>query len=676
MAEALALGDGRAALRVHSPAKAAYRAEIDGLRAVAVVAVLLFHAKLGPFRGGFVGVDVFFVISGFLITQLIVADAENGRFSFLDFYERRIRRLFPALFATLCASLAAAALLFLPFDFRGFGRNVVGVTLFVSNIFFFRQTDYFDSPAEVKPLLHTWSLGVEEQFYILFPIMLVLLLRRRRETAVLALGAAAILSFGASVLVLPMSRAAAFYLTPFRIWELLIGSLLALGAVPQLRNAASRTLASALGVGFILAAVLLYSPMTPFPGLTALLPVLGAALFVHAETPGLSPVGRLLARAPAVFTGKISYSLYLLHWPLIVFAGYYWIHEPSLLQKLSLVAASFVLAALSWRFVELPFRRARTGSSDRLPYAAGAAMACAALAGAGIYWSRGLPGRFPPEVDALSSYSFSMNPKADMCGDVGLQLAPSSPCTIGDPASATQLLWGDSHAGALFGALDEISRTGPATVYAATPRCPPLLGVGTDAQCIRANDRKLHYVLAHPEIRTIIVAARWSLYVNGRATGLGPAETNGSVPELRTRDGRLLAQFSQAARHEFSKGLHGLVERLLASGRKVVLVYPIPETGYDVPSTLARLSNRGDDPGSFTTPLGAYETRQEFALETLDSFGDRPHLERVYPQEVLCRGRRCLTSKNGKPLYFDSHHLSIAGARLLEPQLRASLAEE
>jgi peptidoglycan/LPS O-acetylase OafA/YrhL len=677
MAEALVPQRVHVHLRAHPVAHVAYRAEIDGLRAVAVLSVLLFHARLGPFTGGFIGVDIFFVISGFLITQLITEQCEQNRFSFLYFYERRIRRLFPALFVMICATLVVAAFLFLPPDFRAFGRNVIGVMLFASNIFFFKQTDYFDGPAEVKPLLHTWSLGVEEQFYILFPLLLVFLLRKRRETAIMALGLLAATSLVACVLVLPISTAAAFYLTPFRIWELLIGSLLALGAVPQLHKPFQRAVVSALGIGCILFAALFFSRMTNFPGLAALVPTIGAALIIHAESNGLSPVGRLLASPAAVFTGKISYSLYLWHWPIIVFGGYYLIHELSTLHSLGMVSLSFGLATLSWHFIEVPFRKARTASASRLLFGVAAAgIACAALTGMLIYSSRGLPHRFSREVDALSSYSFSMNPKSDKCGDVDLQLAPSSPCTIGDPARATQFLWGDSHAGALFGAMNELSRAGAATIYGATPRCPPLIGIGTDPQCIRANDRKLNYVLSHPEIRSVIIAARWSLYVNGRATKLGPAETNGSVPQLETRDGEDLKQFSEPARREFRRGLEALISRLLASGKKVVLVYPIPETGYDVPSTLARLRYRGEDPAGFTTPLSAYNERQAFVLEMLDSFGSQRNLMRVYPQRVLCRGRRCLTSIGGKPLYFDSHHLSIPGSELLVPQLKASLADQ
>lgn len=654
--------------------RAGYRADIDGLRALAVVPVVLFHADLPGFGGGFVGVDVFFVISGFLITQLIAQDAWAGRFSLAHFYERRIRRIFPALFAMLCAVMIAGAFLFLPADFRSLGRNAVGATLFVSNLFFWEQSDYFDGPAETKPLLHTWSLSVEEQFYIVFPLLLVWLLKRGRSHAVLAIGALALLSFAASVIAVAGDRATAFYLTPFRVWELLLGSLLALGAVPPLRSARAGGAAAAAGLVLILAAVIGFSAMTPFPGAAALLPCVGAALIIHSGSSGKLPaVGRWLAKPVPVFIGAISYSLYLWHWPLFVFAEYYQIHELSTFQSLGLVAACFALAALSWRFIEVPFRKGRAMGGAPMFAAAGTVMACAVLAGTAVYVRQGMPQRFAPKVDALSDYAQSVNPMSDRCEAVELQLAPGSPCTIGDPARATQFLWGDSHAGALFGAFQAIAADGPATIYGATPRCPPLLGVGTSESCIAANRRKLDHVLARPEIRNVVIAARWSLYLDGRAVDLGPAETNGNLPELERADGRTLEQFSPEARAAFRSSLHDLIQSLLRGGKRVVLVYPIPETGYDIPSTLARLSSRGEDPSRFTTSTQRYLERNRFVRHMLDNLGEHSNLVRVRPRRVLCRGPKCLTNVGGKPLYFDSHHLSLPGARLLEPAFRQAL---
>jgi hypothetical protein len=266
----------------------------------------------------------------------------------------------------------------------------------------------------------------------------------------------------------------------------------------------------------------------------------------------------------------------------------------------------------------------------------------------------------------------------DQCGDVDRQLQPQSPCTIGEPAEATLMLWGDSHAGALFGAFDAIAQDGgPSTIYGATARCPPQIGLGTSiGGCMRANDRKLDYVLSHPEIEHVVLAARWSFYVSGRAVEQGPAENNANLPRLRTRDGQRLEQFTPAARTHFRAALLRLVDQLLGAGKQVILVYPIPETGYDIPSTLARMRSKGEDPASLTVSQEAYRKRQRFALAMLDSLGQRPGLQRIYPEEILCRAQRCLTSLDTKPLYFDSHHLSVPGAKLLLPQLRSKLGIE
>ena len=651
-----------------------YRADIDGLRAIAVVAVVLFHADLGIIEGGFVGVDVFFVISGYLITGLIAGDLAQGKFSIVRFYERRIRRIFPALFAMLAFCTVMGWLLFLPRDFEKLGANVVGATTFVSNIFFWEQTDYFDGPAEMKPLLHTWSLAVEEQFYILFPLFLILARRWLAERWTLAIWAVALASFGLGLWMVRSSPSTAFYLTPFRAWELMLGSLLALGALPRMRSGWWRDVLGFAGLGAILWAATRFSDQTLFPGANALFPCIGTALIIHAGEDGSSLVGRLLSARPFVAIGRISYSLYLWHWPLIVFAGYAAIDQLSLWQSLGLVVLSFAVAALSWRYIEMPFLR-RDAILPRGPlFAVASTATAAALAlGGAIVLASGVPGRFPSRVDALADYVESVNPETDVCGSDQRQLAPDSPCTIGDPRHASIFLWGDSHAGALYGAFREIAEGGVSTVWGATPRCPPLVGVGSSRECIRGNRRRMNYILAHDEIETVVLAARWSLYLEGRATAAGPAETNGNAPHLVDRAGEILPRFSRQNREQFREGLAEAIRTLLDAGKRVVLVYPIPETGYDIPSTLARIVNNGGDPAAFTRPASLYFERQDVAFALLDSVGRHPRLIRVHPERSLCSDGRCQTYAGNAPLYFDSHHLSLPGARMLLPELRPAL---
>ena len=297
-----------------------YRSDIDGLRALAVVPVVLGHAHVTGFAGGFVGVDVFFVISGFLITTILATEAREGSFSLTRFYERRARRLFPALFAVLIFCAAAAWTRFPAEDLEAFGRSLLATIFFGSNMLFWSETGYFDIAAEQRPLLHTWSLAVEEQFYLLFPLAVWWTTRRMGGRYAAWLWPAMGASFVLSVVWVPTHPSSAFYLVPARAWELLMGSALALGLVPALRQQSHRETCSALGTLFIAMSVVLYDANTPFPGSNAVLPCLGAALVIHAGHSGTTAVGRLLGTKPVVFVGLISYSLYLWHWPLLVFA--------------------------------------------------------------------------------------------------------------------------------------------------------------------------------------------------------------------------------------------------------------------------------------------------------------------------------------------------------------------
>src|SRR5436309_10032587 len=266
------------------PRQLKYRSDIDGLRAIAVVPVVLYHAGVQSFAGGFVGVDVFFVISGYLITALVASEVRGGHFSLVRFYERRIRRIFPALFTVVAFSCVTASFFFMPMDFKRFGASVAAMTLFASNFLFWRQSGYFDAAADLKPLLHTWSLAVEEQFYFVFPIVLVWILRLRRNRWQAVIIVSATVSFAWSVWQVAEDPTAAFYLPLARAWELLVGSLLALSIVPAIGRRFWNEAAGIMGIGLIAWSVLRFSAETPFPGINALLPCAGAALIIHSGT--------------------------------------------------------------------------------------------------------------------------------------------------------------------------------------------------------------------------------------------------------------------------------------------------------------------------------------------------------------------------------------------------------
>ena len=326
-----------------------YRPDVDGLRALAIASVVLYHSQIGVFGGGFVGVDVFFVISGYLITLLIHDPIRQGRFSFAEFWERRVRRIFPMLALVVAVTTVFALLILFPADLRRYSASAAAAVGFYSNFLFFSEAGYFDAAAAQKPLLHTWSLGAEAQFYLFFPPILYLL--RRVETAKLlaVLGAIAAGSFALSQWAVSHAPAFAFYLFPPRMWELLVGGFLAIAAPKSNPGSALANGAAALGLSLIGLSVFGLSSETPFPGAAALPSCLGTALIIYSGACESSLINRILSLPPFTYLGRISYSLYLWHWPVLVLAGYYLFGGLTPAQKALAVGLSLALSAASWR---------------------------------------------------------------------------------------------------------------------------------------------------------------------------------------------------------------------------------------------------------------------------------------------------------------------------------------
>lgn len=372
-----------------------HRPEIDGLRAIAVLPVVLFHADFQAFAGGFVGVDVFFVVSGYLITSIILAEQQSGTFTLASFYERRARRILPALMVVVLACLPFAWVLMLPHQMREFSESVAGVGLFLSNFVFWRQGGYFGAAAELKPLLHTWSLAVEEQYYIVFPLLLIALRKANRRNVAALLFVAAMTSLALAEFAARRHGTAHFFLTLPRIWEILVGALcayrLALSPQPAWRPPAGL---DALGLALILLAVAVLDRDSPYPGVLALLPTLGAALIILFAGPE-TLVGRLLSIRLLVWIGLISYSVYLWHQPVFAFARLATDGELGAVSLLGLSAASLALGYLSWRFVERPFRDRRNFSRNTVFALAGLACAAIATTGASGVATEGFLFRFP-----------------------------------------------------------------------------------------------------------------------------------------------------------------------------------------------------------------------------------------------------------------------------------------
>jgi peptidoglycan/LPS O-acetylase OafA/YrhL len=456
-----------------------YRADIDGLRAIAVMAVVLHHLSAPLVPGGYVGVDVFFVISGYLITNIISREIAEGKFTFSNFYERRARRIFPALFAMLAVTLIIGYFLLLPSDYVATMRAALGTLLFSSNIVFWREMaeGYFAATdVALNPLLHTWSLAVEEQYYVFFPFLLLLCYRYFRRHVALVLVACAIVSLAGAVLLIEKKSVAVFFLSPFRAWELLIGALLALNAVPALKSRAVREIAAGAGLLAILVACFLYDSKTTFPGWTALAPVLGAAAIIHAGANGNSMAGRLLQWRPMVYTGLISYSLYLWHWPLIVLVRYFNGMEALTSYLIAgLLVVSLALGSLSYHFIEQPFRRGGR-ITPRFVFSSSAVFALL-LSTVSIFglMRSGLPERFSPEV---VQFDLARSPEIPYKKCDGK--SDGNWCMLGAGGSSkpTILLWGDSHLLAWAPAFQEIlSRQDQKAVFVPSSNCPPLLNI-------------------------------------------------------------------------------------------------------------------------------------------------------------------------------------------------------
>jgi len=655
-----------------------YRRDVDGLRAIAVVPVILFHARLGIFPGGYVGVDVFFVISGFLITSLLRAELDSGRFSIVRFYERRIARIFPALFAMVASASAAAWWLLPPDELREFGQSVTATAVFGSNIFFWLESGYFTRAAENLPLLHTWSLAVEEQYYVVFPPLLWLLARAGRRAIVQGLVALTALSLAAAIWMVGRDAQQAFYLPHLRAWELFLGALLAYDLVPALTARPVREVVAGAGLLAIAIAIFAYGHETPFPGLAALLPCLGAAAIIHAGSGGPTLTSRLLSTRVAVGIGLISYSLYLWHWPLFVLQRHYTILPPTRLESLGAIAATFLAAWLSWRYVERPFRGKRSAEGRRRLFcAAGAVLALFITVGLAAHFKHGFPSRFSVQVLATGAVTREDLPLRERCFQLDEKRYKAGDfCRFGPPDAPLEfILWGDSHSFMLLQALQRLSEAGRhGGVFFGSTACPPLLGVDPSNRsraqrklCMDTNAEVLATLKDHPGIKTVIMVARWGFYVEGTETALAARDPTLLI-DSQQKEG------SSIHNHDVvERGLRHTLSTIGASGRRVVTFESVPEVMVNVPDAMSQAAIMGRVI-DFAPPAADYRRRQARTLALFERVrADHPEFEVIPLSDVLCDENHCRVIQDGKPLYYDDNHLSPLGVSLLEAKLAAVL---
>ncbi|WP_343503031.1 acyltransferase family protein [Alloyangia pacifica] len=651
-----------------------YRPDIDGLRAVAVLSVVLYHFGLPWLGGGFTGVDVFFVISGFLIGGILWREYEaEGRIRLGAFYLRRFRRLAPAFFSMALLTTALSAALLLPFEFREFGKTLIAATVYLSNVLFYRQSGYFDTGAELKPLLHTWSLAVEEQFYLFLPLFIVAL-SRNRSLLLMALVAIWGGSLGSSVLATPSHPDAAFFLFPFRAWELLSGVLLAIWGLETGRVWRGHPALSWAGLALVLGSVLLIPAGPLFPGLLALAPVLGAVLLIGSGT-GDSPVNRALSHPLALFFGRISYSLYLWHWPVLCLSLYLRGSYASPLEALCWMALSVALAWLSWRFVETPMRRARLPG---IVVFGGTALASAATlaVGAWLYLGDGLAGRFGPMVRPHIAASADFLQDWSRCTTAASgPLMGIETCPIGPEGTPQVLVWGDSHVRAFKEGLDLAAHeAGVPGLIIWRAGCPPLFGLrktesaatpAQDRACTQANLQIRQALPAMTNLQRIALIGRWTYYAHGAGVGLDA----GNTIQLFPTDAPTPADAPQS--QIVAEAARATVAELRADGPEVIALRQPPEiANYDSRRAARESAHAGwplapapvTNPDMPRGPLAQRVTEAEAPWRAMAETGEISFID-SWPR--FCDAEACHALQGSEGWYFDNNHITNTAARAL-----------
>jgi peptidoglycan/LPS O-acetylase OafA/YrhL len=627
-----------------------YRPDIDGLRALAILVVVLFHAELGPFHGGFVGVDVFFVISGYLITGLIAGRLKEGRFSFWDFYARRARRIFPALFVLILAVLAFGYFILTPGEYENVSLSAAYSSAFLANVYFWLHTGYFDQPAETMPLLHLWSIGVEEQFYLVWPLTLFLLsrfLRTSRTTAAYAISAVTILLFVVCIFLTKVNVSAAFYLPFARLWEFTLGALVLV--LPTLKPGKITDGLSVLGFVAVVCAAVLFNDGLAYPGYYAALPCVGAAIMIAAGEHSL--VGRLLALRPSVFVGKVSYSFYLWHWPVLVFYAYYSGSRFSLEEKLYLVALAFALSIVSWHFIEMPIRKRRGVPWRHVGIGVSVAASVSALSLV-VFNSNGFPNRIPEDLRDLGSEQSMM--AFDCPEDIALPRSGRknrTHCIVGAPwESATRhaVIWGDSHARHMLSLLDIPAREQNLSI-AHWAGCPPFVDdkalevqrlnkARFAEKCVRSRRQVLNWIAKTPDLDLVIISNAWASYPRNLVA-------NNNVSHAR-------------ALEIMEQALVKTIDEIDPKRHPILILGDVPRPGMDVPKCMMRSVAAGLLRKPCQDPVGQFAEaprESEEILKRLAASDD--HIFFSDSLTAMCHEPQgCPVRVSGEIIYRDSNH--------------------
>lgn len=652
-----------------------YRTEIDGLRALAVVPVILFHAGFSTFSGGFVGVDIFFVISGYLITTILISEIKSGNFSIANFYERRARRILPALFFVVAVCIPFAWTWLPPEEMKSFGQSIVGVFTFSSNILFWKDSGYFDTSAELKPLLHTWSLSVEEQFYILLPIFLLLTWKLGKNRVVFILLFLTISSLLMAEYLSTRSPNAAFYLLPSRAWELAAGCLVGFYLEGRTRiashNLVQQTL-SLTGLFLIIFGIFYYSKEIPFPSLYTIAPVLGTVLIIIFTGPS-TLVGRLLSQKYFVGIGIISYSAYLWHQPLFSFSRHITLGEPNRISLIATFASIFVLSYLSYIFVEKPFRRKHFITKNHVLYISVIFSFSFIGLGVSAHISEGFLSRLSNNASKVYQTS------KDISATSG---STQNPAFIGDPSNVLGAIIGDSHANSIAESLGaSLSHLNIGLKNYIKNGCPPARGLyrfdipSYGASCDEFYSTVYDEITKDNTIKYVVISARFTLYIESNRFDNKEGGKEIGATQKVIYDG---IEYKNEKRplidrkNYVSKRLIDDIRYLIESGKHVILIYPIPEVGWDVPKAGFIQSKNSNEGIEISTSFERFVERNRYTISTLDSIGSPKNLSRIYPHKYLCNNfekDRCSAIFNSVSFYYDSNHLTNLGARIFTDEI-------
>jgi peptidoglycan/LPS O-acetylase OafA/YrhL len=646
-----------------------YKKEIDGLRALAVLPVILFHAGFTTFSGGFVGVDIFFVISGYLITTIIVDEMDKGSFSLLNFYERRARRILPALFFVMLCTLPFAWFWMLPQDLKSFSQSLVAVPIFGSNVLFWLTSGYFDTASELKPLLHTWSLAVEEQYYVLFPVFLMLAWKLGKKWIISLLLIVAIFSVLVADYGSRNHPSFTFYLLPTRAFEILIGALISLyinhkRSIISVSQSVSQSVSLA-GFALILYAIFAFDKNTPSPSSYTLIPTIGAGLILVFANNG-NIVGKLLGSKLAVGIGLISYSAYLWHQPLLAFARLRSINEPSHLLLGLLAMLSILMGYLSWKYIETSFRNKSITSKKRVfIYSFTGSLFFISIGLIG-HFTQGIPSRLKIPVEVAESIvSSKIREKCDINFDTKTGRNIDF-CSLGDTkkSNITLAIFGDSHSHAILPALDVIGKERMEKYsHIGLGGCPPLLNVDVvkgswqPKVCEYLSTKQYNFIKEN-KVKNVLLVGRWSLYTDGEY------DNSGTFHLVSNKDTAINRNTSRLV---FEKSLKETIENYQKIGVNVFVFAQVPQQkiagGYFY-QKLYFFNEMDKQKGIYSSSISYDEhlKLQNFNRNVISKLQKELKFTYIQVDKEFCDDKKCYLGTDLKSKYTDDDHVSISGA--------------